>query len=112
MAILCRCFLYPRTALRGDGFGVVRFSSAKHTLIVHDILDCQEYYDNCFWNSYVWMCCFVAWMWWIAEVRGVLGLFTLTFDSSPLMETFAKLSRLIDNACTYLYLHLYIDTEL
>ena len=31
MAILCRCFLYPRTALRGDGFGVVRFSSAKHT---------------------------------------------------------------------------------
>ena len=36
-------------------------------LIVHDVLYCQEYYDNCFWGIYVCVSCFVAWMWWIAD---------------------------------------------
>ena len=29
-------------------------------LIVHDVLYCQEYCDNCFWDCYVWMSYFVA----------------------------------------------------
>ena len=35
-------------------------------LIIYDVLYCQECCDNCFWDDSVWMCCFVAWVWWIA----------------------------------------------
>ena len=39
-------------------------------LIVHDILDCQECYDNCFWDDYVCMSRFITWMWWIVVLGG------------------------------------------
>ena len=29
-------------------------------LIVHDVLECQVYCDNCFWDGYVCVSCFVA----------------------------------------------------
>ena len=29
-------------------------------LIVHDVLECQEYCDTCFWDGSVCICCFVA----------------------------------------------------